>query len=82
MLPEGALALVGRSVGGLWLFPYESLVDRDVAAFLQLEGMACEVAIGEVQALLEGIEIDLVRNHEQGHDRQADAVLENLVDMF
>ena len=41
-----------------------------------------KVAVGQIEHLFEGVELGLVVHHQDRHEREPDAVLKDLVDIF
>lgn len=81
MLGKRTLSLLGGMIRRERFFADEFLSHFDVVVLFEHGNVRCKVAVGEVQRALERIEIDAVVDHEYRHDRKADAVLENLVQM-
>src|SRR6267143_4962292 len=82
MLGECAFPFGRCGVGCRGFPPLEFLLHADVMIPLERPDMSGKVAVGQIEHLFEGAEFGLVVHHQDRLEREPDAVLKNLVDIF
>ena len=77
---EGGTALFSDGKGGVGLASDESLFGADEAHFLQIAGMAGQIAVREPEQRLQGGEVRRLVGHQDGHDAEARLAFEGLIE--
>ena len=80
MVGKGVAAGFGDGEGGIRLASDESFFRADIAQFLQIAGMAGEVAVGQAEQRLQGGEVGRLVGHQDGHNAEARLTFEGLVE--
>ena len=79
MLRKCNTADIGYAVCGPWLFAHKFFPDNDVFAFLQSGDMAGQVAVGNIQQMLERIKINVFIHAQHGHNTQPYPAFEGFI---
>lgn len=82
MLFESDAAFRGNREAGVGFSSYKRFFDPEVAGELQGAGMACQVAIGEFEEFLEGIEVHKIVDHKGGHNPQAGTAFKGFIQVL
>jgi len=79
MLRKCNTADIGNTVSCPWFFAHKFFPYNDVFAFLQSADMAGQVAVGNIQQMLERIEINVFIHAQHGHNTQPYPAFEGLI---
>ena len=72
----------GHGIGRLRFLPDEFFFYFDVAFRFKRGGVRRKIAIGNIERLLQLIEINRIVHRQRRHDAESDATLEHLVQIF
>ena len=82
MCAKRFFAFSGFPIGGFGFTPDELFFRDYIIQIFQRARMACQVAVGKVKQLFEGVEIHLVVNHQCRHNAEARFTFERFIDIF
>lgn len=76
---KSPFTFAGGAVGGVGLSSHELFIDEDIVHFFQRLDVARQIAVGQVQQLLEGVEVNRIVDHQHRHDAQPHTAFKSLV---
>src|SRR5713101_4186898 len=80
VVEQSLASAVGQRITRLRLALNEAFVDGDIAGFLELAQMNACIAVGGLDRVADGREVDLSGTREKGNDGDPNAALQHLVD--
>ncbi len=78
---EGLFAGLCNGIGGIGFAANKTFMHLEIAVFLEGIEVGGQVAICELQHLFKIVEADLLIYHEYAHDTQADAAIEQFIEI-
>ena len=82
MCAKRFFALTGFAIGGFGFSPDKLFFRDNIIQAFEGARMACQVAVGKVKQLFEGVEIYLVVDHQRRHNAEPRFAFERFVNIF